>query len=312
MHNTPHTEETKRKISITKKKSIQDGSFKPSMDGLKEYYKTHPNYNKGKKFPERSGINHPMYGKVYSKETLDKMKETLKQFWSERKGKSLEEIYGIERAKNIITKRSKGKLGKPILKNRTGKYIKCDFCNKEIYRSLSSFKDRKKIFCSNDCQHKSQMKNITKKCEYCSKLFEGKPWYMEKRRFCSNQCRNIALSGENHHNWNNGSHLKPYDKRFNNLFKRRIRKRDNYVCMICGIHSEKLKGALDIHHINYDKLNSIPENCISLCKSCHGKTLKNKHLWQKFFQSLLHEKYGYDYSEEELPIIKIEEKGGIR
>lgn len=67
--------------------------------------------------------------------------------------------------------------------------------------------------------------------------------------------------------------------------------------MNCLIHREKLKRALDVHHINSDKSMSLKENCISLCPKCHALTKLNRKHWQKFFQSLLSEKYGYKYYE---------------
>lgn len=108
---------------------------------------------------------------------------------------------------------------------------------------------------------------------------------------------------ENHPNWLGGKSFEPYSLNFNNKFKRYIRKRDNQVCMICGIHREKLNKSLPIHHINYDKKLSIPQNCISLCNSCHMKTNYNRKYWIKFFHNLLSEKYSYKYKKQEVIII---------
>lgn len=113
---------------------------------------------------------------------------------------------------------------------------------------------------------------------------------------------------EKNANWRGGISFEPYDKNFNNKFKRAIRKRDNQVCMLCGIHREKLKKSLDIHHINYDKLLSIFPNCISLCHSCHMKTNFNRKHWIKFFQGLLFERYGYEYSKDKVIILNMEKK----
>ena len=77
--------------------------------------------------------------------------------------------------------------------------------------------------------------------------------------------------------------------------------------MLCGIHREKLKRTLAIHHINYDKNMSISQNCISLCCSCHAKTNGNRKHWINFFQSLLSEKYCYQYGENQEVIIKLKE-----
>jgi hypothetical protein len=54
-----------------------------------------------------------------------------------------------------------------------------------------------------------------------------------------------------------------YPPEFNDTFKKRIRKRDKYLCAVCA-----KKRRLDVHHIDYTK-RTVPENCISLCRDCH-------------------------------------------
>jgi hypothetical protein len=117
----------------------------------------------------------------------------------------------------------------------------------------------------------------------------------------------VRKQGVTYDEWEKFTSREPYDQNWNNIFKRRIRKRDNQICMVCGIHKERLKYSLNVHHINYDKKLSIPENCISLCKGCHTKTNTNRKYWLNFFQSLLSEKYSYQY-ENNLPMIKMEVK----
>jgi len=95
-------------------------------------------------------------------------------------------------------------------------------------------------------------------------------------------------------------------KNFTRYIKNLIRKRDNQVCMLCGIHREKLKHPLDCHHINYDKYLSIEQNLITLCKTCHGKVGFNKKHWVKFFQSVLSERYGYKYGDSGEVILELE------
>lgn len=111
--------------------------------------------------------------------------------------------------------------------------------------------------------------------------------------------------GLNNPNWQGGLSYEPYTKEFNDKFRRIIRKRDNYICMLCEKHQEKCKKSLDIHHIDYNKLLSIPQNCISLCTSCHMKTNFNRNHWTKFFQGILAEKYEYKYSENGEIILEI-------
>jgi len=103
--------------------------------------------------------------------------------------------------------------------------------------------------------------------------------------------------GKDHPCYINGKAYELYPEEWHIGLKRKIRKRDNQVCMNCGIHREKLKRALSVHHIDYNKELCISENLISLCNKCHSLTNTNRPHWTKFFQSLLAERYGYKYSE---------------
>ena len=80
-----------------------------------------------------------------------------------------------------------------------------------------------------------------------------------------------------------------------------IFKRDGWTCQIC--HS-KYK-TLVVHHINYDKSLTIPQNCCALCNKCNLEVNFNRRHWTKFFQSLLNERYGYRFNELNEPIINI-------
>ena len=54
------------------------------------------------------------------------------------------------------------------------------------------------------------------------------------------------------------------------------------------------------------ELNTIKENCVLVCSSCHSKSNFNRQHWTKFFQSLLSERYKYLY-QDGLSIIKLVE-----
>ena len=101
--------------------------------------------------------------------------------------------------------------------------------------------------------------------------------------------------GDKNPMWQGGKSFEPYNQDWDDKFKRAIRKRDNYICMFCGIHSEKLKKALHVHHISYDKKLTIPQNCISLCIKCHGLTNKDRETWKNLFQEKLSRLYDYKY-----------------
>lgn len=72
-----------------------------------------------------------------------------------------------------------------------------------------------------------------------------------------------------------------YPPEFSAEFKRYIRSRDGYVCSnpSCG---RRLR--LDVHHIDYNRYNTIKENCISLCRDCHRMIHQSswtaKHSWK--------------------------------
>lgn len=82
----------------------------------------------------------------------------------------------------------------------------------------------------------------------------------EKRRF-----------GEKNPQWKDGLSKKPYDWRFNNALKDKIKNRDNNECQICSF-----KETLVVHHKDSDKLNSTEENLITLCRHCHAYVTQGK------------------------------------
>ncbi len=125
----------------------------------------------------------------------------------------------------------------------------------------------------------------------------------EKHSEAHKRKNSLVHIGENNPRWLGGISYEPYTKEFNRTFKNRIRKRDNGICMYCGIHREQLKKALSVHHLNYVKTQSYEANAISLCNSCHGRTNNNRKHWIKFFQSLLAERYGYEYEDGNIVII---------
>jgi hypothetical protein len=220
--------------------------------------------------------------------------------------------------------------------NRSNKICVCNTCGKEFKISKSKRLENQ-IFCSRECFKNRKPKLLNKKCkicgmqilgtgrnEYCSleckkvglikkECINCKNEFNTKKKkslFCSRKCKNIYQMGENHPNFNNYSSLEPYDKNFNKIFKKSIRERDG-CCLLCNISLEDLKllkKRNHIHHINYNKELTCKENCCTLCISCHGKTSNiNRNHWTKFFQSVLSERYGYNYSENGDIIINLQD-----
>jgi hypothetical protein len=89
------------------------------------------------------------------------------------------------------------------------------------------------------------------------------------------------VSGKNNPNWKNGLSFQVYPQSFNRCLKEKIRKRDGFKCREC--YKKQTIKKLDIHHIDYDKNNNIPENLISLCRQCHAKTNYSREDWIVYF-----------------------------
>jgi hypothetical protein len=77
------------------------------------------------------------------------------------------------------------------------------------------------------------------------------------------------IRGENCKWWKGGIANDPYPDEFGDYLKRKIRKRDKYLCKSCG---ENVYGSSrgHVHHIDGNKQNCDPNNLVLLCSTCHG------------------------------------------
>jgi len=122
-----------------------------------------------------------------------------------------------------------------------------------------------------------------------SKANKGKKSWCEGKKLSEKTKEKMSLAhlGKNNHNWQGGISFEPYPTDWVDLLKESIRKRDNYICKLCGIHQDELKSwskKLDVHHIDYNKNNCNPDNLISLCRNCHMKTNIDRKYWQNYFK----------------------------
>ncbi len=279
-----------RILSIETKIKISEGLKKSYNEGRRSRIKSEESKNKLsltlKKQYKNGERKSPMLGRHHTIKTKDKLSKLFL-------GKTFKERYNKEKA-DIIRKK--------ISKSSKGREPWCKGLTKETDDRVRKMNELKKgsipwnkglTKYNNDILMKISENQIGRKCS------------KETIKKISNSL--LGLTGNKARNWRGGIAYEPYDKGFNNNFKRLIRKRDNQICMLCLIHRERLNKSLCVHHINYDKKMSIPENCISLCNACHMKTNGNRKHWSPFFQSLLSEKYNYQY-ENNLPIINLEVK----
>jgi hypothetical protein len=210
----------------------------------------------------------------YSKEVLESNRK--------KHSKSYEERYGKERAQEVKDKiriKLQQRRLTDIHKQRIG--LK-SLGNKRAAGRIITDKYRQKI----------------------SFALKGKPKSdLHKKNLSGNKNGMFGIRGPAHPSWLGGKKFEPYTHTFNKHFKQFIRSRDNYCCVKCGMFNEDHKKlfdnqSLDVHHINYDKTLSIPENCCALCKRCNNEVNYNREQWITFFQSILTERYGYVYNKQ--------------
>lgn len=171
---------------------------------------------------------------------------------------------------------------------------------KRDYNKIYTIERNKKISESKKGKKLSKewKKNISK-----AQIGMKKPWVGEankrfKRGFKKGHPDFVSKNGrkkqakkikkEKNWNWQGGISFEPYSTDWTDNLKEAIRKRDNYICQLCGLHQDELNGwhkKFDCHHIDYDKMNLNPENLITLCRSCHIKTNYNRKYWHNYFLS---------------------------
>lgn len=165
---------------------------------------------------------------------------------------------------------------------------------------------KRRKYCSNKCQHKGLLKSpLYKKCLICGKKFRRHS-NSPNAKYCSNKCHGLGNRGSNHPTygkklpkqwlenlskahigvqakdkhpkWKGGVTPKNHAERnrFREYIQKRVLKRDDYTCQLCG----KRGGLLHVDHIqewvNYVDLRFSMDNCRTLCRKCHYLITFNK------------------------------------
>ena len=261
------TEETKRKMRL--RKHTEESNLKNRVAHL------------GKKHSEETKrkIGLKNVGRKHTEETKKRIslahkghlvsEETRKKLSLAHIGKPLSK----EHRRNIgiaNTGKVSGMKGK---KNKWGYHTEK---TKEKIRkkSLNQFKD------GMPKETKNEIKKTMKRLFEEGKLkigIKGKPAWNE------------GLPPEQQPMWLGGISKLPYAFEFNEKLKEQIRKRDNFTCQLCydTILKNTQKRFLTCHHIDYNKLNSNPNNLITLCNFCNISVNKDREDWTKYFQDRL-------------------------
>ena len=299
------SEETKKKISESHKGmvSIMKGKTfeeiygferaKEIKEKLSESHKGEISYNKGKTYEEYFGeekaeeIKNKMRGREVIKETRKKMSEAKQGYVPWMKGK-----HHTEEAKKKL---SKAHLGKKLSDETKEKISEG---HKGVPWDVKYGKEKADEMRENTSRIQKYRVRTEKERENIGKAGKGRIVSEETRKKISE-----ASKGEKHPNWQGGLSFEPYTLDFNEAFKEKIRERDNHCCVICNKPQEESKYKLSVHHIDYNKKNSFPQNCVTLCRNCHIKTNYNREAWTPFFQKLLNEREGYQYTEDQKIIL---------
>lgn len=202
----------------------------------------------------------------HSKETKQKMSEAC---LGEK-----HPMYGKHHSKEAKRKISLANKGYKVLENTKRKI------SNTLKGHIVSEKTRKKISKGNKGRHwklSKESKLKISKALIGNKYTLGLKLSKEHKKKISKALKNKYI-GKNSSSWKGGLSFEPYGKDWTKQLKRQIRKRDNYICQLCG--KEKVNI---VHHIDYNKKNCKFDNLINLCKSCHSKINFNRNYWMNYF-----------------------------
>jgi len=191
-----------------------------------------------------------------------------------RKGKTYEEIYGPEKAKEM-----RKKIGKSVSKTRQrlfkeGKLTVWNKGKKGVQipwnKGIHMWKTRPHPRGMLGKKHKPE--TILKIKNSLRKTISSMPKEEKERKYV------LPHKGERNINWKGGTKPAVYPSTFEKI-KKFIRFRDNFQCKMCGEFGN------NVHHIDYNKQNSNPNNLITLCVSCHSLTNYNRDRWKYCFEN---------------------------
>lgn len=263
---THHTNESKKRMSLSQKgkKSSEETRRRMSIANKGE-----KNNMYGKR---RYGKDNPFYGKHHTEEAKRNMSIA-------KKGKKLN--FTEEHRKNL----SLAMQDEKILENNRNR--------------MKGNQYRKGVLHTEETKRNMSLSRRGSNNNFYGKTHTDK-W---KREHSGKNNHRYGKCGELHPNWLGGKSFEPYTPDFNKRFKKLIRERDNHCCVICNKPQEELNELLSVHHIDYNKKNSFPQNCVSLCRKHHIETNNNRKSWTIFFQSLLTERYDYEYTQDQKIIL---------
>jgi len=228
-------------------------------------------------------------GQVMSKKQKKKLSFAAEGKSNKNKGKTYEEIYGIFKTKVLKEILAEKKRGKSYVKQYGEKKAKEIIINKRK-NMIGKNREGMKELWKNDkyrrnmiAKHtgKKQSEKTKKKRSVAMLGFKHSEKTKEKMRMVkTKEHRENIIKGMLKYFLEQGGSKEPYSVDWTQTLKRAVRERDNYICQVCSKYGNA------VHHIDYNKKNSNPDNLITLCGKCHAKTNHKRKEWEEFLKNV--------------------------
>lgn len=281
----------------------------PWNKGLKGVQKSHrkgisleEEYGKEKAEIIRQKIADASKGRVMSKEMRDKMSKS-------RKGKCFTVM--TEEIKKKISEAKKGFNCWTRFKNpeETKKKLSIAFKGRKLspewIKKMSKSLKGRKVWNKGLTKQTDERIRKSDELRRATRIRDGT--YIAWNKGITSQIDKRIPYKERHGNWMGGISFEPYTSDFDDMFKEQIKERDNLACQLCNLSEEDsvllCKRGLVVHHIDYNKKNSFPQNCVTLCNRCNVLVNKDREIWTKHFQELLKKLHNYEYTEDQKIIL---------
>ena len=130
-------------------------------------------------------------------------------------------------------------------------------------------------------------------CDFCGNDIQRKPSCVYDKNFCNRKCQALWQSenkhGENHPNWQGGIGQLPYCPVWGKKeFKEMVKIRDGYKCQNPDCWGTD--NLLCVHHVDYEKMNCVPGNLITVCRSCNSRANTDRDWHTSYYQAILYKR----------------------
>jgi hypothetical protein len=234
-------------------------------------------------------------GEKHSEETKRKISESLKKANCDTRFKKGHTNYWLgkhlpQETKDKISAAHKGKTLSREHVDKVSQALKGRVRPKEVIEKIrSSNLGRKRSEETRKKMSDFQKARMQKPEERLKRSLQTKKYFEspEARKRASEMKR-----GEKSPTWKGGISFEPYCIKFTKEFRERVRAFFDYECVVCGVKQTTRK--LHVHHVNYNKdtcCDNSPRLFVTLCMSCHSKTLLRREYWELYFTELIYNKY---------------------